>query len=96
MTVRPQLFVVLACFAALASIRAPRQATFVEMAPTSARYESLRDDALRFFRAVCNGDKPTVARLAPPASRDAIRRDLDDPTALRGETLFDQMGCGKW
>ncbi len=56
----------LACFAALASIRAPRQATLVEMTPTSARYEGLREDALRFFRAVCNGDKPTLARLAPP------------------------------
>ena len=88
MTVRPQLFVVLACFAALASIRAPRQATFVEMAPTSARYESLRDDALRFFRAVCNGDKPTVARLAPPASRDAIRRDLDDPASPLARMLL--------
>ena len=88
MKVRPRLCVALACFAALASIRAPRQATLVEMTPTSARYEGLREDALRFYRAVCNGDQPTLARLAPPASRDAIRRDLDDPTSPLARMLL--------
>lgn len=88
MTGRPQLCFVLVCFAALASIRAPRQTTLVEITPTPARYERLRDDALRFFRAVGNGDKPTLARLAPPASRDAIRTDLDDPTSPLARMLL--------
>jgi hypothetical protein len=76
----------LACYrlllvAALGWAQAAPPAALVEVQVASARYESLQNDALRFFRAVRNGDKPAMARLTPSAVQDAVRKDLDDPTS---------------
>jgi hypothetical protein len=67
--------------AALGLALAPPQARLVQVETASAQYQNLQAEALRFFRAVRNGDKPTLARLAPDAGREAVRKDLEDPTS---------------
>jgi hypothetical protein len=64
------------------------RAPLVEVPVASARYESLQSQASRFLRAVRNGDKPTLARLVPPASRDAVRADLENPTSSISRLLL--------
>jgi hypothetical protein len=75
-------------FAMFGLALAPQQAALVEVPIVSARYEALQSEALRFFRAVRNGDKPTLVRLTPAAGRDAVRKDLDDPTSSRARMLL--------
>jgi hypothetical protein len=79
---------ILSALAMFGMALAPRQATLVEVPIASARYETLQSDALRFFRAVRNGDKPTLVRLTPAAGRDAVRKDLDDPTSSHARILL--------
>jgi hypothetical protein len=62
--------------------------TLIEVTATSARYESLQNEALRFFRAVRNRDIPTLVRLSPPASRAAVRKDLDNPMSPLSRLLM--------
>jgi hypothetical protein len=59
----------------------PPQAALVEVPIASSRYESLQTEALRFFRAVRNGDKPTLVRLTPAPAREGMTKDLDEPTS---------------
>jgi hypothetical protein len=77
--VLPSFVIQLLAMLALAS--QPPQATLVELPVTSARYENLQNEALRFFRAVRNGDKPTLVRLSPDGAQERVRRDLDNPTS---------------
>jgi hypothetical protein len=79
--VNVQVWAVLLWLAIQVSPPQARQRTFVEVPSTSARYESLQTEALRFFRAVRNRDHPTLVRLSPAGDRDAIRKDLDNPTS---------------
>ena len=65
-----------------------RQTPLVQVPVTSTRYESLQNEALRFFRAVRNGDKPTLVRLTPASGRDGVRKDLDDPTSSLARLLL--------
>ena len=74
----PSCFVLLLVMQAL--VPAP-QGALVEVPTKSVRYESLQNEALRFFRAVRNSDKPTLVRLSTDAAMEVVRKELDNPTS---------------
>jgi hypothetical protein len=85
--VNSQFCSVLLWLGAVALGQAP-QAPLVEVQATSARYERLHLEALRFFRAVRQLDKPTLVRLTPAGDREAVRADLENPTSPLSRMLL--------
>jgi len=63
------------------------QRSLVEVT-ASARYQSLRDGAMQFFRAIRQADKPTLVRLARAGARADVRKDLDNPTSALARILL--------
>lgn len=84
---RVRLAAIVMGFAFAAAPGAANQRSLVEVT-ASARYQSLRDGAMQFFRAIRQADKPTLVRLARAGARADVRKDLDNPTSALARILL--------